>query len=933
MKSLIQICGDPTVDWFRIHNEDIIVRGGVYYWKKQKEDSKVRLSSKPGGSAMVLQLLNEMISVETAQVEGAILDEELLNRPKDKRITTSWTVWREYPNPGLNHNSFRLEKWHEFEPGYWDYPAAKLNGYPDLLVIQDSGLGFRTCKEGWPEVLSGSVSRENIPHDIILKLGQYNDGKDNPLLNRIIELGLANRTTIVTTLSDLRSCPVKIGISLSWERMMEEVVAAVLSANCPFLDHFGKSIMFKQVIVTLGASGAVIVGKDNSTIIFDRSGQEGDFASLFPGQMMGYHACLLGALATAWAEQPELINWIEATCIGVKLARKLHIEGYEVVEQDDYKHLQFPNKAIAKSYREFSSIENNTENIIYKQIADLGCFSSENDTLINRKDRDHWTILEENLLKNQINDFGLQNPQRAVNECARNTVTEGPLTALPDVPVEMIGAWSSADRQEIEGVRSVNNAMKDYLQLKNPETPLCVAVFGPPGSGKSFVVKEIAKGLGIGEDAQLTFNLSQFESADELQTAFHQIRDLNLQGRMPLVFWDEFDNPCESRPLGWLRYFLAPMQDGEFTDKGTSHPLGGGIYVFAGATRHSFEEFQTGNNLEDRTAKKPDFISRLRAYINIRGINGNPNTVEDRLYMIRRAFILRQYLETNVPQIRTNDQFEVEAGVLDAFLRVTKYYHGARSMENLIKMSSLADKRKFELSSLPPDNIIEMHVNVKEFNALTYMGDREMLRIGIAGHTNLDPKQIDTLEQAVDEVIKFIEQQFPKHYLTVFSPLAAGADRLVARQLLKREASRLIAVLPVPQNEYINEFGPSDDYSIDSLGAELRQELKFWLSYRAQEIIEMPPSPTRKSAYLKAGYFIAEHSDILIVIWDGNDHQDSSVTAQIVDRAVKINKPICHIVANNYKADSLKINIEEICGEIRYKNFHCQSPGERTELA
>jgi hypothetical protein len=925
MKSLIQVCGDPTVDWFRIHNENIIVRGGVYYWIKQKEDSKVRLSSKPGGSAMVLQLLNAMIPAESAQVEGAILNEELLNRPKDNRITTSWTVWREYPNPGLNNNSFRLEKWHEFEPGYWDYSSDKLNGYPDLLVIQDSGLGFRTCKVGWPEVLS-DVAGEKMPHDIILKLGQYNNGKDNPLLNRIIELGLANSTTIVTTLSDLRSCPVKIGISLSWERMMEEVVAAVLSTNCPFVDHPGKTIKFKQVIVTIGASGAVIVGKDSSTIIFDRSGQEGDFASLFPGQMMGYHSCFLGALATAWAEKPELMNWVEASCIGVKLARKLHVEGYEVFEQDDHKYLQFPIKSIANSYRELRSLENNSENILNQQIGDLGSFTLKNDLLINIKGRDHWTILEENLLINQINDDGLQDPQRAVNECARNTVVKGALAALPDVPVETIGAWSSADRQEIEGVRSVNNAMKDYLALKNPETPLCVAVFGPPGSGKSFVVKEIAKGLGIGEDAQLTFNLSQFESADELQTAFHQIRDLNLKGKMPLVFWDEFDNPCENLPLGWLRYFLAPMQDGEFTDKGTSHPLGGGIYVFAGATRHSFAEFQTGNNLEERTAKKPDFTSRLRAYINIRGINGNPNTVEDRLYMIRRAFILRQYLETNAPQIRTNDQFEIEAGVLDAFLRVTKYYHGARSMENLIKMSSLADKRKFELSSLPPDNIIEMHVNVKEFNALTYMGHQEMLRIGIAGHTNLDPRVIYILEQAVDEVIKFIEQQFPQHYLTVFSPLAAGADRLVARQLLKREASRLIAVLPLSQNEYINEFGSSDDYRVDSQGAELRQELKYWLSERALEIIEMPASPTRKLAHLKAGYFIAEHSDILIVVWDGNDDQDSSVTAQIVNRAEKLNKPICHIWANNYKVDSLRLDIEEICGEIRYKNFHCQSP-------
>jgi hypothetical protein len=927
MKKIIQICGDPTVDWFRIHNEEIIVRGGVYYWKKPKEDSKVRLSSKPGGSAMIFQLVNEMVSAEIAEVKGTILEEELLNRPKDERITTSWTVWRQFPNPGFDHQSYRLEKWHEFEPGYWDYASAKLKGFPDLLVIQDSNLGFRACQEGWPEVLA-TDSIENKPQDIIIQLGQYNDGTHNPLLDRIIELGLADRTTIITPLSDLRSCAVKIGLSLSWERMLEEVVAAVLSTNCPFVESEGQSIQYKQIIVTLGASGAIIIGKKKSTMIFDRSWQEGDFANQYPGQMMGYHACLFGALVADWTENQERINWIQACSDGIKLARKLHILGYEVVEEDHYKQLRFPFKTIANFYQELSASCTGADRLLNDQISDLGFFSLTNNKIINKEDGDHWTILEEKLLKNQLNDLSIKDPQSAVNECARNIVLYGPLTALPDIPVETIGAWSSADRQEIEGVRSVKNAMQDYLRLKNPETPLCVAVFGPPGAGKSFVVKEIAKGLGIAEDAQLTFNLSQFESPDELQTAFHQIRDLNLQGKMPLVFWDEFDNPCEGLNLGWLRYFLAPMQDGDFSDQGIARPLGGGIYVFAGATRHSFMDFQRGNNLEDRTAKKPDFISRLSAYINIQGINGNPNTVEDRLYMIRRAFILRQYLETNAPQIRTDEQFVIETGVLDALLRINKYYHGARSMENLIKMSNLADKRKYELSSLPPDNIIGMHVNVKEFNDLTYMGDRKTLRIGIAGYNNLDPKQIGKLEQAVDEAINYIEQQFADYYLTVFSSLAAGADRLVARRLLNLEASRLIAILPLPEDDYVNDFGLSDDNKVDSQGAELRKEFKYWLSHKAIEIIAMPPSPTRRSAYLKAGYFIAEHSDILIAIGNGSEEKDSSITVQILAKAEMLNKPICHIWADNFELNQMQTNAESKCGQIHYKNFDCHTPGK-----
>ncbi|HNX92802.1 MAG TPA: AAA family ATPase, partial [Syntrophomonas sp.] len=621
----------------------------------------------------------------------------------------------------------------------------------------------------------------------------------------------------------------------------------------------------------------------------------------------------------------EGIDWVMACSKGVQLARKLHILGYEVTEENQYKQLRFPLSSIAHFYHEIGASCNITDRLQSDQISDLGFFSILNHRIINSEDGDHWTILEEKLLKSQQRNLSIQDLQLAVYECARNIVLKGPLSALPDVPVETIGSWSSADRQEIEGVRSVKNAMQDYLNLKIPDTPLCVAVFGPPGAGKSFVVKEIAKGLGIDKSAQLTFNLSQFESPDELQSAFHQIRDLNLQGKMPLVFWDEFDNPCSGRYLGWLRYFLAPMQDGEFTDHGTSRPLGGGIFVFAGATRYSFADFQRGDNDDDRAAKKPDFISRLSAFINIRGINGNPNTVEDRLYMIRRAFILRQYLTIYAPQIRNEQQFVIETGVLDALLKTNKYYHGARSMDNLLKMSNLADKRKFELSSLPPNDIIGMHVNVKEFNALTTMGDRNTLRIGITGYHNLNPEQIGTIEQGIDEAIRFIEEQYADHYLTVFSSLAAGADRLAARHLLNREAARLIAILPLPVEDYINDFGPTDDFRIDGQGAELRKEFNYWLSRKAIETITMPVSPTRKAAYLKAGYFVADNSDIIIAIWNGNEQGGDSITDQIVARAELLNKPICHIWADDFEIPNIRNSVADKCGFIRYKNFTCHT--------
>lgn len=923
---LIQVCGDPTIDWFRIYRPDVTVRGGVYYWQKQQDEARVQLSSKPGGSALLLQLLKETISPAEAIVEGPSLDDDFLDRPKDRQITTTWTLWREFPNPGLRENSYRLWKWHEFEPALWDYPSNRLKGFPDLLLVQDSGLGFRQSPCGWPQALS-LKNNTKLPRQIIYKLGQYADGQYNPLLGRIDELGLAGCTTILSSLSDLRACAVKVGDSLSWERMMEEVVSAVYSPFCPFLAADGKTLKYQQIIIPIGLSGAVIVNQEENILIFDRSGQEGDFINQFPGQIIGDNTCILAALAASWAKKPDKLDWPESTRTGLFMARLLHVKGYEIVDRPDHKHLQFPYESMAYAFRELNTDRKSATGLPYlDRIYDLGMYKDANLSSLNR--RGHWTILEGTLLKGQTGESRIQDPQtiKAVHECARNVVIHGPQTALTEVPVETVGAWSSVDRQEIEGVRSVNNAMRDYIQLKNPDTPLCVAVFGPPGAGKSFVVKEIARGLGIRDDAQLTFNLSQFGSPGDLQIAFYQIRDLNLQGKMPLVFWDEFDSPFQGRHLGWLQYFLSPMQDGEFTENGLPHPLGSGIFVFAGATSHSLEEFSSGDTSYDRAAKKPDFVSRLRAYINIRGINGNPNTIEDRLYMIRRAFILRQYLESNASQFKHDNQFDIEPCVLDAFLLTSRYRHGARSLENLLKMSSLANKRKYELSSLPPDHIIDMHVNMREFNDLTCLGRREMLRVGITGHVNLDPAEIENLRQAVVRAVRLIEEQYPEHYPTVFSPLAPGADRLVARELLKAETARLIAVLPYALEQYVSEFGDSD-YRVDPVGAELHSEFNYWISNRAIEIIEMPLSPTRQEAFIKAGHFIAEHSDVIIVIWDGHRKMSSSVTSQIVARAEELNIPICHIGAQNYRPQACEAGPVIRSGEIRCLNFPGQPPG------
>jgi hypothetical protein len=50
-----------------------------------------------------------------------------------------------------------------------------------------------------------------------------------------------------------------------------------------------------------------------------------------------------------------------------------------------------------------------------------------------------------------------------------------------------------------------------------------------------------------------------------------------------------------------------------------------------------------------------------------------------------------------------------------AFLRVPFFKHGARSIGAVIQMSALAGRARFERSSLPEANQLQLHVNAQDF--------------------------------------------------------------------------------------------------------------------------------------------------------------------------------------------------------------------------
>ena len=158
------------------------------------------------------------------------------------------------------------------------------------------------------------------------------------------------------------------------------------------------------------------------------------------------------------------------------------------------------------------------------------------------------------------------------------------------------------------------------------------------------------------------------------------------------------------------------------------------------------------------------------------------------------------------------------------------------------------------------------------------------LRIGVTGHRLLEDPS--SLRPAIQQAIGRIKQlagdiQDTSLVLVVVSALAEGADRLVAREVLAEADSRLEAALPLPGEEYLDDFKqPESKQEFQEL---LGQASDCWIA---------PGGGSREEAYEQAGHYVVKRSDALIALWDGEPEKGRGGTAAIVGYARERDVPL-----------------------------------------
>ncbi|MCD4728434.1 MAG: hypothetical protein K8R46_12275 [Pirellulales bacterium] len=299
-------------------------------------------------------------------------------------------------------------------------------------------------------------------------------------------------------------------------------------------------------------------------------------------------------------------------------------------------------------------------------------------------------------------------------------------------PFVQWGDYVSIDYRDIDTCISLRNLVDNYVNQENWRSPLAVAVFGKPGSGKNYIVRTILGSIeGCVYDKTLECNIAQWTHLDKLTRQFHKIQDRTVKDhagdqKIPIVLFDEFDAPFKNQKVGWLKFFLMPLQDGLYVDENDTFRFGKSIFVFAGGVSKSHQDFvKRFGNLSKQKAS--DFLSRIRGHVNVQDISFKMTDEEKTLdpkknfkidsAKIRRAVVLRAMLQKYVPQvINPAKTTAVHPAIVAAFLGIPKFRHGVRSMEAIIQMSQVPTSAlSFQPSALPTSPQLDMHVDAKMF--------------------------------------------------------------------------------------------------------------------------------------------------------------------------------------------------------------------------
>ena len=185
------------------------------------------------------------------------------------------------------------------------------------------------------------------------------------------------------------------------------------------------------------------------------------------------------------------------------------------------------------------------------------------------------------------------------------------------------------------------------------------------------------------------------------------------------------------------------------------------------------------------------------------------------------------------------------------------------------------------------------------------------LRIGVTGHRSLNADLRAQVQKVLALVVQDMkdlarEQAVANFYaagapmMRVISPLASGADRLVAEVGLDLGYT-LYVPMPFARDQYETDFKhpeasppATDDDDLGRFEKLFERAGEEWLALDGD-----PDGRNRAYGYENVGRFVVRHSDVLIALWDGQPAVGRGGTAEIIYYAATNGVPVWWIHATD----------------------------------
>ena len=165
--------------------------------------------------------------------------------------------------------------------------------------------------------------------------------------------------------------------------------------------------------------------------------------------------------------------------------------------------------------------------------------------------------------------------------------------------------------------------------------------------------------------------------------------------------------------------------------------------------------------------------------------------------------------------------------------------------------------------------------------------------VGFSGHRSVENPA--GVARAITASLESLRREAPGEWLAL-SSVADGSDQMFVAQARALGLS-WHAILPLPKAEFAKDFSPADWSAVETM-----------LTH-AEHVRVITENGTRDDAYLDCGMETVNGADVLVAVWDGQPARGKGGTADVVEYAKSLGKPVIVIDAVTFAVR--RINFEK----------------------